>query len=53
MAMKSDDFPQVLVAQVQGILDTASKTGARVAAWDEVQGLLKQHKLAWSSQVAP
>ena len=53
MAMKSDDFPQALVAQVQGILDTASKTGARVAAWDEVQGLLKQHKLAWSSQVAP
>jgi hypothetical protein len=49
----SSIFTDNLVQEVQKVIDTANSTGARVAAWDNIQELLLQHKVAWVAQVPP
>jgi hypothetical protein len=49
----SSIFTNDLVQEVQKKIDTADSTGARVAAWDQIQEVLLQHKAAWMAQVPP
>jgi len=46
-------FTPALIAKVQKCIDEADKTGARVSAWDTIQSILLEHKVAWRSQVQP
>ena len=46
-------FSPALLEQVGKICDHAETTGARVAAWEEIQAIMLQHKIAWNAQVPP
>ncbi len=49
----SSIFTDNLVQEIQKKIDSASSTGARVPAWDQIQELMLQHKVAWVAQVPP
>ena len=49
----SSIFTDNLVQVIQKKIDTANSTGARVTAWDQIQELMLQHKVAWVAQVPP
>ena len=46
-------FSPALLEQVGKICDHAETTGARVAAWEEIQAIMLQHKIGWNAQVPP
>jgi hypothetical protein len=46
-------FTKGLLQQVHQLCDDAEVTGARVAAWEAIQVIMLQHKIAWNAQVPP
>jgi len=48
-----DQIRADMVAQVQAMIDEAEKTGTRAAAWETIQQVLLDNKLAWRSQIPP
>ena len=46
-------FTKGLLEQVHKLCDDAEATGARVAAWEAIQVIMLQHKIAWNAQVPP
>ena len=42
-----------VVSKVQKLLDEGSASGARVAAWEEIQEVLVKAKLGWTTQMPP
>ena len=52
-ALLEDVFTKQLVEMVQQVINRANLTGERVAAWDQLQQIFIDHKLAYKSQVPP
>jgi hypothetical protein len=48
-----DVFTKQVVEMVQQVIKRANLTGERVAAWDQIQQIFMDHKLAYKSQVPP
>ena len=48
-----DLFTEEVVIKVQRILDDAQNMGTLVAAWDSIQDILIEAKLAWYAQMQP